>query len=120
MLLVALAIYSSFATGQYSEQTYSRQHDILVAAIANPEMEVSGILIGSEVVAYFSDTFKSDGTLHVRAKVVSNGPVVDCKRLLVTYIKDDVLTLNGVRPVSVSVKMNYCLYGPPVVKNQFE
>ena len=86
---------------------YSRQHDVLVQAIKLGHAE--GLLMG-DAAELFQRQFKSEGALLVKADVIQSLAQPECKRLQLTYTKQDVI---GPQDVVLNIKLNYCLNGRP-------
>lgn len=91
---------------------YTKQHDLLVAAIRNGE--ASGVMEGS-VAELFTRQFRSTGVLNVEAKVIRSFQRADCKRVELTYTKKDVQTGQGLTDAILKNQMNYCLDGTPPI-----
>lgn len=91
---------------------YTRQHDVLAAAIRNGSS--SGVMEG-EVAEHFTRQFRSTGPLLVTAKVIKSFSRADCKRLEMVFTKKDVDTPQGRTDAILKTQLNYCLDGTPPI-----
>ncbi len=111
--LFLLLACSAFARESNAAQTiYTRQHDVLVAAIKNGS--ASGEMQG-DVAEHFTRQFRSTGPLLVKATTIKSFPRADCKRVEVIYTKKDVDTPRGRTDAILKMQVNYCLDGTPPV-----
>lgn len=112
-IVIFLLACSTFARESLAGPTvYTRQHDVLVAAIRSGS--TSGVMDG-EVAEHFTRQFRSTGPLLVVAKVVKSFSRVDCKRLEMVFTKKDVETPLGRTDAILKTQLNYCLDGSPPI-----
>ena len=110
--LVLLAC-STFARESLAGPTvYTRQHDVLAAAIRNGNS--SGVMEG-EVAEHFTRQFRSTGPLLVTASVIQSFGRSDCKRLEMVFTKQEVETPRGRTDAILRTRLNYCLDGSPPI-----
>lgn len=110
-ILILLA--SSILIRESLAQTlYTRQHEILIAAIKNGS--ASGVMTG-DVAEHFTREFRSHGPLHVTATIISTLPRQDCKQLEMVFTKHDVETPRGRTEAIFKTQVNYCLDGSPPI-----
>lgn len=91
---------------------YTRQHDVLVAAIRNGS--TSGLMQG-EVAEHFTRQFRSTGPLLVTAKVIQSFARAECKRVEMVFTKKNVETPKGLTDAILKTQVNYCLDGTPPI-----
>lgn len=109
ILIATLIPAASMAAGP-STDVFQRPHDLFVQAIQAGHAE--GVMRGP-VAEKFTQQFRSNGVLAVKADVIGSFPRQDCKRLNVVYTKHDVMTPTGPRNYDLGMKLNYCLDGRP-------
>ncbi|HHV7523715.1 TPA: hypothetical protein ACUNF5_005240 [Burkholderia orbicola] len=109
LLMVACA---SFARESAAQEVYTRQGDLLVAAIKAGS--ASGEMRGP-VAELFTRQFRSQGPLLVSAKVIRALRRDGCKRLEMTFTKKDVETPKGVSDAVLKTELNYCADGAPPI-----
>lgn len=108
-LIAAFLPVAALAAGP-STEVFQRPHELLVQAIQTGHAE--GVMRGA-VADKFTQQFRSNGVLAVKADVIGTFPRQDCKRLNVVYTKHDVMTPTGPRNYDLGMKLNYCLDGRP-------
>ena len=108
-LIAAFFPVAALAAGP-STAVFQRPHELLVEAIQKGHAE--GVMRGA-VADKFTQQFRSNGVLAVKADVIGTFPRQDCKRLNVVYTKHDVMTPTGPRNYDLGMKLNYCLDGRP-------
>jgi hypothetical protein len=110
---LVVLVCSTFARESLAVPTvYTRQHDVLAAAIRNGSS--SGVMEG-EVAEHFTRQFRSTGPLLVAAKVINSFARADCKRLEMVFTKKNVDMPQGRTDVVLKTQLNYCLDGTPPI-----
>ncbi|MCW5323667.1 hypothetical protein D5039_21740 [Verminephrobacter aporrectodeae subsp. tuberculatae] len=111
--IVLVLLCSTFARESLAGPTvYTRQHDVLAAAIRNGKS--SGVMEGT-VAEHFTRQFRSTGQLLVTATVIKSFSRADCKRLEIVFTKKDVDTPQGRTDAILKTQLNYCLNGAPPI-----
>jgi hypothetical protein len=108
LLLLSCSTFAHESLAQ--TEVYTRQHDVLVAAIRHGSS--SGVMEG-EVAEHFTRQFRSTGPLLVRASVIESLSRSDCKRLEMVFTKQEVETPRGRTDAILKTRLNYCLDGSP-------
>ena len=111
-LLVLLCCSTVAREGLAQTNIYTRQHDLLVAAIRHGS--TSGVMVG-EVAEHFTRQFRSTGPLLVSASVIQSFGRSDCKRLEMVFTKQEVETPRGRTDAVLKSRLNYCLDGSPPI-----
>lgn len=111
-LLVLLCCSTVTREGLAQSTVYTRQHDLLAAAIRHGS--TSGVMVG-EVAEHFTRQFRSTGPLLVSASVIQSFGRSDCKRLEMVFTKQEVETPRGRTDAVLKSRLNYCLDGSPPI-----
>ena len=111
-LLVLLCCSTVACEGLAQTTVYTRQHDLLAAAIRHGS--TSGVMEG-EVAEHFTRQFRSTGPLLVSASVIQSFGRSDCKRLEMVFTKQEVETPRGRTDAVLKSRLNYCLDGSPPI-----
>lgn len=111
-LLVLLCCTTGALDSLAQTNVYTRQHDLLAAAIRHGS--TSGVMMG-EVAEHFTRQFRSTGPLLVSASVIQSFSRNDCKRLEMVFTKQDVETPRGRTGAILKTRLNYCLDGSPPI-----
>lgn len=111
--LLVLLCCSTCARDCLAQTTvYTRQHDVLAAAIR--QGSTSGVMEG-EVAEHFTRQFRTTGPLLVTASVIQSFRRSDCKRLEMVFTKQEVETPRGRTDAILRTRLNYCLDGSPPI-----